>query len=461
MEDLLRRALRAGADECEIVCVKRRVTTVRMTDSKVAEVKENVHRSYGLRLINQKRIAASVTSDEKRLPQLIDKTMRMSCALKPRPFWQGLAHPVSNMGRHHDACDKKIVDVTCARAEDVAAAMLDAADDNKVDTITGSLNMVFEEFELYNTNSLHYKDRATYIAGFVNAESSTGSIPVSGMGHSSARSLARFEPERAGNDARSMCTQSINPKTVVDSLGGRYTIIFEPYSVGELLAFVVAPNFDLKYVHDGRSCISSCRGEQIADESLSLYDDPYAPDGMGSHPVDAEGVPTSKRSLVRRGIFEDTYSNLFDYYRVTGDAEDKKSGPSGNSARMAVPVGRSADPVPVSAPHNLVVKPGSMSREDLIKDTQNGLLVGRLWYTYAVNPTRGDFSCTARSGVALIRNGEIVCSVKPVRIVHRLPTLLMDISGIGDDARSVVQWASLPSVTPSIRVDGIWVSGHI
>ena len=40
-----------------------------------------------------------------------------------------------------------------------------------------------------------------------------------------------------------------------------------------------------------------------------------------------------------------------------------------------------------------------MTQDEMIQDTKHGLLVGRLWYTYAVNPIKGDFSCTARSGI--------------------------------------------------------------
>jgi PmbA protein len=94
----------------------------------------------------------------------------------------------------------------------------------------------------------------------------------------------------------------------------------------------------------------------------------------------------------------------------------------------------------------------------MIKDTKHGLLVGRLWYTYAVNPIKGDFSCTARSGIRIIENGEIKGPGKSVRIVHNLTTLLKNISSIGNDQRRVIQWASLPSITPSIKVENISVN---
>ncbi len=76
----------------------------------------------------------------------------------------------------------------------------------------------------------------------------------------------------------------------------------------------------------------------------------------------------------------------------------------------------------------------------------------------AVNPIKGDFSCTARSGIRIIENGEIIGPGKSVRIAYNLPKLLKNISDIGNDQRQVIQWASLPSITPSIKVENIPVN---
>lgn len=81
-------------------------------------------------------------------------------------------------------------------------------------------------------------------------------------------------------------------------------------------------------------------------------------------------------------------------------------------------MGRSSEPIPISSPHNLKIIPGDYSQEEMIKETKHGLLVGRLWYTYAVNPIRRDFSCTARSGIRIIENGEIISPGKSVRIIQ-------------------------------------------
>jgi len=157
---------------------------------------------------------------------------------------------------------------------------------------------------------------------------------------------------------------------------------------------------------------------------------------------------TQENNLIEKGVFKNIHSNLFDSYK-----ENKKS--TGNASRVGSQMGRSSEPITVSAPHNLKIDAGKSSQEDMIKDKKHGILIGRLWYTYAVNPIKGDFSCNARSGVRIIENGEIISPGKSVRIIHNLPTMLKNISEIGNNKQNVIQWASLSSITPSIKTEKI------
>ena len=165
---------------------------------------------------------------------------------------------------------------------------------------------------------------------------------------------------------------------------------------------------------------------------------------------DDEGVATKPIPLIENGIFKNTYSDLFHAFK-------ERTKTSANASRPGSPMGRSSEPIPFPAPHNLRIMSNGISRDEIIKETKKGLIIGRLWYTYAVNPIRGDFSCTARSGIQIVEDGEIRNPGKSVRIVHNLPVLLQNISAIADDEKNVLQWASLPSITPTIRADGIKV----
>ena len=437
-----------GIDECEVVVVKKNITTVRITDSEIVEIKQNFDKNYGIRIIHQKKITSIQTTNKENILDSIENGLKTTLKLRPREFWKGLPEK-KEFTQLEGTFDKKLKQISGSKATDIAQNMINSSENKKIDTITGSLNIVYENFELSNSNELNFNNESTYISGIINAESEHSTLPVSGIGHACGRTLSKFSPEQIGLDAKNMCIDSINPQKISSE---KYSIIFEPYSIGELLAFVVASNFNFKTFKERKSCFSNNFKNKISTEEFNLTDDPHIPEGIGTKSIDDEGIKTEKIKLIENGIFKNSFSNLYDSYK-----EGKKES-SGNAIRMGSPMGRSAEPIPISAPHNLTITQGSSSQEDMIKDTKHGLLVGRLWYTYAVNPIKGDFSCTARSGIRIIKNGKIVGPGKSVRIVHNLPTLLKNISDIGNDQRRVMQWASLPSITPSIKVEDIAVN---
>lgn len=443
-ESALRHSEKLGIDECEITAITKKTTTIRITDSGIAEMKQNLGGCIGIRIINCKRVASCQTSDSNGVEAAIEGLLHAP-ATRERSFWQSLPSKLGRTDPLEGTFDDKLDEITGSRAADIAQTMINSALGDKISTVSGSLNIVSERFEISNSNGLDCSDKATYISGTINSESESGNAPVSGLGQECCRTLDAFPAEKVGLDSKRMCIESINPKRFE---GGPCTLILEPYSMGELLAFVVFPNFSLRLLAEKKSCFANQFKDEIAADICSIVDDPHALQGIGTKQFDDEGVKTERNSLVRNGVFEDIFSNLYDGFK-----EGCKS--TGNAARTGLPMGRSADPIPSSMPHNLCVEPGDASQEEMIKETKRGLLVGRLWYTYALNPIRGDFSCTARSGIRIIENGEITAPGKHVRIIHNLPAILQGISAIGRDAKNVQQWASIPSITPAVKVEDV------
>lgn len=443
-EKALTHAKNLKIDECESIFSQRKIITVRITDSEIAEIKQSLEKSLGIRVIHQKRISSAQTTNIEDASKIVDQALSSSTLSKPKEFWKSLPFEFKSSTRIERLFDKKLVDISGIQAADIAYAMINSATHSKISNITGSLNIVAENIEISNTNGLNCSDNATYISGTINADSE-GTVPVSGIGQVSCRTLGAFSAESVGRDAKEMCVGSINPQKPE---AGEYSIIFDPYSVGELLAFVFSSNFDLKTYCDKKSCFSGKLDSKVAVDEFSLVDDAHAPEGVGSKIFDDEGVTTQKIPLIENGVFKGLYSDLYNAYK-----ERRES--SGNATRLGSPMGRSAEPIPGAAPHNMRINGNGMSRDEIIQETKKGLLVGRLWYTYAVNPIKGDFSCTARSGIRIIEKGEIKSPGTSVRIVHNLPVMLQNISGIGNDSKNVLQWASLPSITPTIRAERI------
>ena len=443
--DVISYARKVNVDECESVLCSKKIITVRITDSEIAEIKESHEKSLGVRVIHKKRIVGAQTTILEP-DRIVDSALESIKNITERKFWKTLPMD-STYITLEKVNDPRLWKMTAVDISDVAQAMINSAQNQKITNISGSLNVVCEEFEIANTSGLQKTDAATYVSGIINADSDIGSFPVSGIGQASSRMLSDFHPTSVGSDASEMCVCSINPHTANPETTN---IIFDPLAVGELLAFVFASNFSLKTYSENRSCFSEKIGSSVAGERFDLIDDPHMPNGLGSKSFDDEGVPTRQTHYIRNGIFEKTYSDLYNAYK-------ENTAPSGNASRLGSPLGRSSDPIPVSILHNLTIR-GNTKRDDIIKDTKNGLLVSRLWYTYPVNPIRGDFSCTARSGIWVISDGQIKTPAKPVRIIHNLPRLLQQISSVADNERAVLPWASMPVTAPTIRCEGVTIS---
>ncbi len=441
-------ALKLGADEAESFLVDKEITTIRIADAQIAEAKGIREHGLALRVVRNKSIGAAGTSiiDGEHLASSARDAISASNLMELRSEWKSLPKP-SKITPVDGCYDERLNKMGTEQCVDIALKMLDSAlQFNKVTSVSGSLHVVREHVYLANSNGINLQDRGTYIVGNINADAKAiNDGMVSGVGFGAARTLASFNAESIGNEAGDMATRSVDARMCEE---GTYNVIFEPYALGELLPFVFAYNFNAKSYQDKRSCLYGKLGNQVAVERFTLQDDPRAAECMGSKPFDDEGVPTHTRNLIENGTFKNIVYDTF--YAAKDNVES-----TGNASRAGYPVGRSADPIPFPSIHNIAVQSGDYSRDEMIKDTKNGLLVGRLWYTYPVNPEKGDFSCTARSGIFVIKNGEIVGASKMVRIIDNLQRLLMNISAVGKDRKHILQWHALPSIVPPLRVDEI------
>jgi PmbA protein len=453
VEDICKKAvnnaLKYGANEAESFFADKEIITIRIADSQIAEAKGIRDQGLAIRVVKNKSIGASSTTllDEKKLEGAVGDAISAATIMESKTEWKSLPKPAKITPV--DGCyDERLNKLSIEEYVDIALSMLNSAlQFSRVSSVSGSLHVVKESVYLANSNGINLHDKGTYIVGNINADAKNDGDTVSGVGFNAARTLNVFNAESVGKEAGDMATRSVGAKKCDE---GTYSIIFTPYALGELLSFVFSYNFNAKAYQDKRSCLYGKLGKQVAVESFTLQDDPRLEDCMGSKPFDDEGVPTQTRNLIDEGTFK---SIIYDTFYAAKDNVES----TGNASRAGYPVGRSADPIPFPSIHNIVVKSGDYSIDEIVKETKNGLLVGRLWYTYPVNPEKGDFSCTARSGVFLINDGEIVAPSRMVRIIDNLQRVLLNISAIGNDSKHILQWHALPAVTPSLRVDGIKV----
>lgn len=240
---------------------------------------------------------------------------------------------------------------------------------------------------------------------------------ASGHKLSCARALQHFRPGDAGAKAGETAKQALRPQP---GKPGKFDILFEPLAAAGFYEHV-ADAASIFAVEAGFSFLAGRMNKTVASDILTIFDDATLPGGMASTKFDAEGVPTSKTTLVRFGV-------LRNYLHNTSTAKRYGVHTTGNAG--------------IIHPHpwNVVVDKGNLNVWEMLQELKNGLYVTNLWYTRFQNYLTGDFSTIPRDAVFVVENGEITGSIKDIRISDNLPNMLRNIEALSEAREQILGW---------------------
>lgn len=123
---------------------------------------------------------------------------------------------------------------------------------------------------------------------------------------------------------------------------------------------------------------------QIFPEFFTATDDPTRDWCPGSAPVDDEGVPPKRRSIIEKGVLKNF---VFDLKSGTKHG----CGSTGNGFKKTM-WGRGIAATPTPRFCNLVIDAGSMSFEDMVKDAGECLVINDVIGFHSGNMLKGEFS---------------------------------------------------------------------
>ena len=202
----------------------------------------------------------------------------------------------------------------------------------------------------------------------------------------------------------------------VDISTAAYPVVFTSKAIGNLLS-TFESGCNGKLVQKGVSPLTGKLGDKIIDERISIYDDPTIDYADGSYDCDDEGVPAQRTPMFEAGVLK---NYIFDLQ--TAGIMNTKS--TGNGTRSF-----SSQPSPGNS--NVIVEPGDMKFEDMIKDMKNGILVDQVLGGGQSNVLAGEFSVNIDLGY-LVENGEIVGRVKDCMVAGNVFDVFNNIIALGD-----------------------------
>lgn len=240
-----------------------------------------------------------------------------------------------------------------------------------------------------------------------------------------------LDPQALAERAARKALDSREPREVAP---GKYPVILEPAAALDLLGFLFF-DFGGLAVHEQRSCLTGRVGQKLLGGNIDVRDDVYHP--LQSGPAfDGEGMPRQRVPLVAGGVV----TNLV-YSRQT--ARKVGADPTGHGFPLPNEYGE--------APVNIVMEGGRATSEEMIRSTERGLLVTRLWYIREVDPFKKILTGMTRDGTFWIENGEVKYGVKNFRFNESLIEMLGRVEMMGYPERASGE-ESFDMVVPAMKV---------
>jgi PmbA protein len=254
---------------------------------------------------------------------------------------------------------------------------------------------------------------------------------------SNAADFRAFDPLLLANIASGKAARAENPAELAP---GKYTVILEPAAVLDLVGFLFY-DFAATAIQDQRSCFSGRLGKPLLGKNITISDDVYHPEQLGA-PFDGEGIPRQRVLLVDNGVPR----NL-----VYSRRSAKKAGtrPTGHGLALPNEYGE--------APMNLVIGGGKTAVEEMIADTDRGLLVTRLWYIRELDPYEKVMTGMTRDGLFLVEKGKVTQAVRNFRFNQSILQMLANVEALGPSCRATAE-ESFEMVVPPMKISNFHFS---
>jgi len=440
--DVVERARKGGVDVAEAIARSgsELSTKIRLGEPEVVE--EAAHKGLGMRVIKNKRVALTSTSDltPRGIERFVKDALELVDISQEDPF-AGPADP--ELIAKGDFPDLALFDpaggeVTAAQAIEIATRAEKAARDADP-RITNSDGATFARtaggFGIVLSGGFRGGYAGSYASIVVSpVADDEGGKKRRGFHYSAKRHLADLDdPEAVGREATRRTLRKLGARKVPTC---EAPVVFDPDAARSILGLMAGCVMGGS-IWRKASYLVGREGTRVATDLVTIIDDPLIPKAPGSRPFDGEGLLARQNLVVERGVLK-TY--LCDSYsaRKLGRASTASATRGGGGG-----VGPSTS--------NFLLQPSDTPAEEIVKSTKRGLYVTEMM-GFGFNAVTGDFSRGA-SGF-WIENGELAYPVTEVTISLNVDELWQRIDAVGNDLDQRTSIAS-----PTLRVSAMTIAG--
>ncbi len=428
-EAILGEAQRLGADAAEVSASVEIGLNVRVRKGAIEAVEYGQDRGFGITIHDGQRKGSASTSDSS------DAAVRETVARAADIARRTQADPCNGLAGAElmaqnppdlDLFHPAPLDAAATEASVLACEAAGLNADKRIVNSEGGEASISQSCVVYaNSHGFlgHYAGTRQSMSCVLIAEDGNGM--QRDYWYSAGRKPESLEaPEEIGRKAAARTLARLSPQKVAT---GHFPVIFAAESARSVAGHIIGA-LSGGALYRKASFLLDSLGDEVAHPSVSLFEQPMLPAGLGSAAFDADGVATREQAFIAEG-------------RVRGYALSAYSG-----RRLGLPTTGNAGGV-----HNLRLTGRTLPFADLLREMGAGLYVTELM-GMGVNGVTGDYSQGA-SGF-WVEGGEIRYPVHEVTIAGNLKDMMRNLRAVGDDE----DWRG-NIITPSLLIDGMTLAG--
>lgn len=438
-ENIVKKALRLGADEAEVYLEKRIGFRVTVRNGNIETVQQIAPKGLGLRVFKEKKLGFSYTSDfsERSLGEFLKKAVQLSLVSDPKP-WNELPDFKKGKIQELDLYDPSVTEIPNEKKIKMAKEVerIALACDKRITKTEGYFNDWEIEIIIVNSKGISYSSKTTVFDLGVEVVAQEGDEMQMDWWEISKRYFKDLEPvEAVAKRASKRAVEKLGAKPVPTQ---KVPAVFDGLGAAYMFWWGVLWALNGDSVYKKTTFLTEALNNPVASKMITITDDPTIPRHNSSVPFDGEGNITRKNILVDKGVLK-----MFIYDTITA----RKAGVKVNTMAKRM----NYQFLPDASFLNIIVENGNMNREKIISGIKNGFYVKDLRGA-GTDDTTGNFSVGA-SGF-WIKDGEIAFPVDGVTLGGKTLDILKNIELVADDLEVRAEVNS-----PSFKIAEITVGG--
>jgi len=415
---LLEGAQKRGADLAEVYLKSARRLSVDVRQQEAEALESSVDFGYSLRIIKDRRLGFSYSRETGDADAVIENALEASRWVKEDEY-----HDLAEHREHpslrifDDAVASMSQDEALSRALVIEKAALDT--DRRIRKVRkASASFSSKEVLIMNSRGMEKSCSSTSCTGQITLVAEENGDRQMGWDFSGSRFLDEVSFADVGRNAALRALQLLGAR----KMGRTRAHVILDNSVATEFLGIFASLLSSEAVQKGRSLLAKRVGQEVVSPLLNVVDDGCMERELGSRPFDDEGVPASRKYLIKDGVLQ---GYLYNVYTAKKDGVTS----TGNAVRGGI----LALPTVGFLNLSLTASPACAYAGNLSAVVDRGLYVTDAMGIHTANPVSGEFSIGV-SGL-WIEGGIVKHPVKEAVISGHILDFLGRVEAAGDDFR--------------------------